>query len=194
MLVCVSLHYLARETAGAARTRSSLRPHFPEGGKPMTNLARSKRRDRGLISHRHCEERSDEAIHAFLCGQMDCFAIARNDGLDHRAISLTVVPAHTGTHTPRLLSWHAGRWLLQPSRSVVMGPCVRRDDTNLSGATHGLDFKKFQTRKNLFPETGARGCRNSRNSDAVNQRCRCPSAGGGPPVTSVLREKIHVQS
>jgi len=31
MLVCVSLHNLARETAGAARTRLSLRPLFSGG-------------------------------------------------------------------------------------------------------------------------------------------------------------------
>src|ERR1700712_2717673 len=135
MLVCVSLSNLARETAGAARTRSSLRPLISESGNLMANLARNRRRDRGLISHRHCEERSDEAIHAFLCGQMDCFAIARNDGLDHRAISSTVVPAHAGTHTPRLLLWHPGRRLLQQLHSVVMGPCVRRDDTEFFGGS-----------------------------------------------------------
>src|SRR5450756_1188496 len=35
MLVCVLLHNLARETAGAARTRPSLRPLFEEGGNDM---------------------------------------------------------------------------------------------------------------------------------------------------------------
>ena len=29
---------------------------------------------------RHCEERSEEAIHASACCAMDCFANARNDG------------------------------------------------------------------------------------------------------------------
>jgi uncharacterized surface protein with fasciclin (FAS1) repeats len=36
-----------------------------------------------------------------------------------------------------------------------------------SRIAHGLNFEKFHTRKNLFPETGARGSRNSRNGDAV---------------------------
>jgi len=40
MLVCVSLHTLARETAGAARTRLSLRPLAHEGGTNRPNLAR----------------------------------------------------------------------------------------------------------------------------------------------------------
>src|SRR3954469_7632546 len=74
MLVCVSLPNLAHETAGAARPRSSLRPLIGEGGNLMANLASNRRRDRGGMCRRHCEERSDEAIHAFLCGQMDCFA------------------------------------------------------------------------------------------------------------------------
>jgi hypothetical protein len=46
MLVCVSLFHLARETAGAARTRSSLRPLVSEGGTSMANLAQNMRRDR----------------------------------------------------------------------------------------------------------------------------------------------------
>ena len=39
------------------------------------------------MSHRrHCEERSDEAIHAATCRAMDCFACARNDGIDFRDV------------------------------------------------------------------------------------------------------------
>jgi hypothetical protein len=46
------------------------------------------------LHHRHCEERSDEAIHASACGAMDCFAepvigrryradpVARNDDVE----------------------------------------------------------------------------------------------------------------
>src|SRR5450756_1329399 len=66
MLVCASLHHLARETAGAARTRSSLRPLYYEGGTNRPNLARNRQRECGIMSCRHCEERSDEAIHSFL--------------------------------------------------------------------------------------------------------------------------------
>jgi hypothetical protein len=34
----------------------------------------AKRRGNVGACFRHCEERSDEAIHSFLCGKMDCFA------------------------------------------------------------------------------------------------------------------------
>src|SRR5665647_2951651 len=61
MLVCASLHNLARETAGAARTRLSLRPLAHEGGTSRPNLARNMRRDREAVSRRHCER--SEAIH-----------------------------------------------------------------------------------------------------------------------------------
>ena len=37
--------------------------------KPTTVIARSND-----IHRRHCEERSDEAIHFSTCGTMDCFA------------------------------------------------------------------------------------------------------------------------
>jgi hypothetical protein len=43
MLVCVSLHYLARETAGAARTRSSLRPRFQRGQTNLQNPGDTRR-------------------------------------------------------------------------------------------------------------------------------------------------------
>jgi hypothetical protein len=47
--VCSCAHlfvHIAHETAGAARTRSSLRPLIGEGGKFKANLARNARRDR----------------------------------------------------------------------------------------------------------------------------------------------------
>src|SRR5882757_5893591 len=43
----------ARETAGAASTRSSLRPLFREGGKFLANLGRKASRDRERIFSRH---------------------------------------------------------------------------------------------------------------------------------------------
>jgi hypothetical protein len=43
MLVCVSLHNLARETAGAARARLSLRPLFEEGGKKQQTPGEARR-------------------------------------------------------------------------------------------------------------------------------------------------------
>src|SRR5258708_4747970 len=86
MLVCVSSHIFAHETAGAASTRHSLRPlHFGRMiFKPRAHRA-ARTRSRILWKPaRHCE-RSDlsavaqrakaEAIHYHLaCGKMDCFA------------------------------------------------------------------------------------------------------------------------
>jgi len=46
MLVCVLFCAIAHETAGAARTRSSLRPPFSEGRNGFENLAQKMRRDR----------------------------------------------------------------------------------------------------------------------------------------------------
>jgi len=46
MLVCVFFSAFARETAGAARTRSSLRPLFSEGG----TLLQNSREMRGEIA------------------------------------------------------------------------------------------------------------------------------------------------
>jgi len=62
----------AHETAGAARTRSSLRPLFSKGGMLMEKLAPIMRRDREAMFGkrkcrneliRHCER--SEAIHSF---------------------------------------------------------------------------------------------------------------------------------
>jgi hypothetical protein len=55
------MHKCAHETAGAARTRSSLRPLF-EGDKAHANLGRIGPRECDIMSVRHCEELSDEAI------------------------------------------------------------------------------------------------------------------------------------
>jgi hypothetical protein len=43
MLVCVFSHYLARETAGAARTRLSLRPPFKESGEKQQTPGERRR-------------------------------------------------------------------------------------------------------------------------------------------------------
>jgi hypothetical protein len=91
-LVCHQ--HFAHEAAGAAGTRLSLRPLFFEA-KDLAQLGRIAPRDRGRVSYakaRHCEERSDEAIHSFLCaarwitsrslssGAHSRDPLARNDG------------------------------------------------------------------------------------------------------------------
>src|SRR5207237_1042784 len=50
MLMRALLVHIAHETAGAARTRSSLRPLFGEGGKFLANLGRISSREREAIS------------------------------------------------------------------------------------------------------------------------------------------------
>jgi hypothetical protein len=60
--------FSTREAAGASGARHSLRPLYEEGG----TLEQNSREMRGEIAksyvgleQRHCEERSDEAIHSF---------------------------------------------------------------------------------------------------------------------------------
>src|SRR3954452_17919982 len=50
MLVCALFVHIAHETAGAARTRSSLRPLTTEGEEYRANLGRNASRDREGVS------------------------------------------------------------------------------------------------------------------------------------------------
>ena len=50
MLVCALFVHIAHETAGAARTRSSLRPLTTEGEEFPANLGRNASRERGRLS------------------------------------------------------------------------------------------------------------------------------------------------
>jgi hypothetical protein len=54
MLVCAFLHNFARETAGAARTRLSLRPLFEGGEEFLQRPGRDAPRGRERVSGRHC--------------------------------------------------------------------------------------------------------------------------------------------
>jgi hypothetical protein len=70
--------FITHEAAGALGTRHSLRPLFSEAQTIFaTTRAHRAARSRSHIlnlEYRHCEERSDEAIHLSLRGAMDCFA------------------------------------------------------------------------------------------------------------------------
>ena len=48
----------------------------------MANLGRMARRDREGVFYVIARSDSDEAIHLSLRGKLDCFAYARNDGLN----------------------------------------------------------------------------------------------------------------
>src|SRR5436190_20256062 len=63
---------IARETAGAASTRSSLRP-LSSGGQTKMQTSGARRREKAKLFPRLCER--SEAIHCHLArGKMDCFA------------------------------------------------------------------------------------------------------------------------
>ncbi len=71
MLVCALLVQFAHGTAGAARTRLSLRPCFRKGESGLAKLGRNAPRDRERMSRvRHCEKRSDEAIQLSLLAKV----------------------------------------------------------------------------------------------------------------------------
>jgi hypothetical protein len=57
--------YSTCAAAGATGTRLSLRPLFSEGECSSKTRALSAQRECEVVSHRHCEERSDEAIHSY---------------------------------------------------------------------------------------------------------------------------------
>ena len=76
---------------------------------------------------------------------------AEEDG--EREVSLRVVPAKAGTHTPRPRSGHDGRRLLLQQGAVVMGPCFRRDDA-LSSVGPRPDSYSFTFQTALDPEHG----------------------------------------
>jgi len=61
---CALLNF-AREAAGALSARYSLRPLIGGLRKFLANLGHIGPRDREVVSSRHCEEQSDEAIHPF---------------------------------------------------------------------------------------------------------------------------------
>ena len=73
-LVC--FHHFTHETAGALGARHSPRPQGAEG---FARLGRGARRGCGVMFGRHCEERSDEAIHSSITRRDGLLRFARND-------------------------------------------------------------------------------------------------------------------
>jgi len=49
-----------------------------------------------------------------------------------------------------------------------MGPCVRRDDTEICRHRTARFRKSFRYHDNLFPETGRKTSRSSANDDEIN--------------------------
>src|SRR6478735_12308957 len=117
MLGCVFYVQFAHETAGAARTRSSLRPLFSEGGMSLENLARTARRDRQAV--REKEAPINPTVTSFLYALPTISPAPRGLGAASR-VSCCVLgfwPRHC-------------RWLLPPcSRAAsccrVRGPASR---------------------------------------------------------------------
>ena len=79
VLACVRLFCFARKAVGAACTRHSLRPLAFSRDENDATLGRS--RVARVRDARHCEERSDEAIHCSTSGQVDCFASLAMTGI-----------------------------------------------------------------------------------------------------------------
>ena len=71
---------IARETAGAASTRSSLCPLFSRRANEDAKLGRITSREGASSFSCHCER--SEAIHLSTCGAMDCFAALAMTGRD----------------------------------------------------------------------------------------------------------------
>src|ERR1700752_1002053 len=64
----------AYEAAGAVGAGLSLRPLLERGTTRDSNPGKNVPRECFALFSRHCEERSDGAIHASACGAMDCLA------------------------------------------------------------------------------------------------------------------------
>ena len=107
--------HVAHETAGAARTRSSLRPLF-EGGRRDANLGRSMPRERGRISfslHRHARAGGHPVFQSRQCVSREAAAywIPRLRGVRQRSAEHSndgIIPTST-PHTPSLRPHHTAR-------------------------------------------------------------------------------------
>src|SRR3979490_2487611 len=83
MLVCASLSTIARETAGAARTRSFPRPLIFERDIEMQNFGRTAPREREAVFRPItviARSVADEAIHSSFARHDGLLRCARNDG------------------------------------------------------------------------------------------------------------------
>jgi hypothetical protein len=76
----LSFVHVAHETAGAARTRPSLRPLDVRAKKFLAKLGRFKPRDREVMFSRHCEERQRRSNPCRSMWEDGLLRFARNDG------------------------------------------------------------------------------------------------------------------
>src|SRR5882757_4586680 len=107
MLVCAILSTLARETAGAACTRLSLRPLFKRGRNDKQNSGKSCRENEAVCPASLRAKRSNPFLH--ICGAMDCLVrfAPRNDDVDvGPRNTFGVVLAKARTHYPKCLLLH----------------------------------------------------------------------------------------
>ena len=88
---------------------------------------------------RHCEERKRRSNPYFLCGKIDCFACARNDGTAVLQFEFShVVPAKAGTHSHRRLLDGRFRTAHPTDKARRIGSCFRRNDEEME-AVHLRD-------------------------------------------------------
>ena len=109
------------------------------------------------VTRRHCEERSDEAIHASACCAMDCFAFARNDG---RGTPTSSPPSPTATAPPRPASssrrclpranWPRASWRCRSCRAAAPAPCAtpgrRRASARAAPSRHRAGSRAWDRR------------------------------------------------
>src|SRR5216684_4018319 len=82
MLVCAFLHHFARETAGAARTRLSLRPLFEEGVKKQQTSGATRRGNYMHVQEIVIASGAKQSISPRK-ERMDCFASLAMTGDPH---------------------------------------------------------------------------------------------------------------
>jgi hypothetical protein len=75
------LMHIAHETAGAARTRSSLRPLEFWGANDLQASDETMSRERGVTSRRPCERRDPYAVSSLFGNEVDAFFSDWRQGL-----------------------------------------------------------------------------------------------------------------
>jgi hypothetical protein len=170
-LACVLPSILARKPAGAFGIRHSLRPLDFRGPRLMHHSGISCR---GNADARHCEERSDEAIHVSASGCMDCFASLAMTAVlfekSHPEKQTRCRPGQASTASaiqdplpPMLVVERAnGSSSVSQLHSVVMGPGLRQDDGGELGKHRALLHARPTPRRSHPPPRRASACASRR--------------------------------
>jgi hypothetical protein len=133
MLVCVFV------CANCTRDRGcSEHPVFPapsdfKEGREEANLGRSAPRECEIVSSRHCEEGSDEAIHLSTCGAMDCFAALAMTGRELSSLRPIPTRAREATSEVKRIAHETGRKFLLTECRILQRNKVEKTQPLLTG-------------------------------------------------------------